>query len=221
MKNFQDFSEELNERMGRDYGIDYKLVPTGKPGKSGYRKVRARAITWQLPPDPRDINSPNFEDSEKEEDDDKALKIYTKYYKKYIQTLKNHPRLLSKASKKKKVDEEIINEKNSSSIDPPFVLTLKRVNVRLFPDDIKVALYFNDKLKKYFSVTYGPSGVSPFQAEETELIDEISEEEKIISLLKVFQNLTEENQNKLINKLQFDKNFISKLQDFVLNNEVI
>jgi hypothetical protein len=52
--------------------------------------------------------------------------------------------------------------------DPPFVLVLKRKAIRLFPNKVKMALYYNQKLDKYFSIPYGPNVSStPLQAEET------------------------------------------------------
>ena len=50
--------------------------------------------------------------------------------------------------------------------DPPVVLVIKRRAVRLYPDGTRVALYWSDKLKRYFSVPYGPAIDGPIQAEE-------------------------------------------------------
>lgn len=38
--------------------------------------------------------------------------------------------------------------------DPPFTLVLKRKAIRLYPNDTKIALYYSDRLKTYFSVPY-------------------------------------------------------------------
>lgn len=58
--------------------------------------------------------------------------------------------------------------------DPPVVLVLKRKAIRLYPDRTRIALYYNDKLNKYFSVPYmsNDTGKSPLQAEQVERIDE-------------------------------------------------
>ena len=55
--------------------------------------------------------------------------------------------------------------------DPPMVLVIKRKAIRMYPDGTRIALYFNDKLNKYFSVPYqyGPGIDAPIQAEEVEL----------------------------------------------------
>lgn len=58
--------------------------------------------------------------------------------------------------------------------DPPVVLLLKRKAIRLYPDKTKIALYYNDRLNKYFSVPYVSSDkeVSTLQAEQVERIEE-------------------------------------------------
>jgi hypothetical protein len=45
--------------------------------------------------------------------------------------------------------------------EPPFVLVLKRKAIRVYPDGTKIALYYNDKLKRIFTV---PSSVSVFMS---------------------------------------------------------
>jgi hypothetical protein len=80
---------------------------------------------------------------------------------------------------------ESINEARSDSVgsayplvpDPPVVLVIKRKAVRLYPDGTRVALYWSDKLKKYFSVPYGPALDSTVQAEE--YIKELAESESL------------------------------------------
>jgi hypothetical protein len=69
-------------------------------------------------------------------------------------------------------------------IDPPFVLVLKRKAIRMYPEGTKIALYYNERLRKYFSVPYSDeAGLdSPIQAEETELeeaVDAIGQLQKI------------------------------------------
>jgi hypothetical protein len=55
--------------------------------------------------------------------------------------------------------------------DPPFVLVLKRKAFRLYPNGMKIALYYNDKLNKYFSIPYSTEKNvdAPIQAEEVQL----------------------------------------------------
>ena len=51
--------------------------------------------------------------------------------------------------------------------DPPLVLVIKRKAIRLYPDGTRIALYFNERLGKYFSVPYqyGSGMDAPIQAE--------------------------------------------------------
>jgi hypothetical protein len=69
-------------------------------------------------------------------------------------------------------DKNNIKESKNTESDPPFVLVLKRKAIRLYPDKTKVALYYSQKLDKYFSVPYGPSINSTVQSEEVENIEE-------------------------------------------------
>ena len=67
--------------------------------------------------------------------------------------------------------------------DPPFVLVLKRKAIRMYPNRTKIALYYNQKLDKYFSIPYGAGVESPVQAEEVEQVTEavIDQLHKIVS----------------------------------------
>jgi hypothetical protein len=65
---------------------------------------------------------------------------------------------------------------------PPIIMVIKRKAVRLYPDGTRIALYYNDKMKRYFSVPFGTpeADISGVQAEN--FIDE----------LRATVNLTEE-----------------------------
>ena len=75
-----------------------------------------------------------------------------------------------------KETEEIKEE--LTKFDPPFVLVLKRKAIRLYPGSTRIALYYSDKLNKYFSVPYSTeenqSGV--VQAEEVELEEAVMDQ---------------------------------------------
>jgi hypothetical protein len=83
------------------------------------------------------------------------------------------------------VKEEIEIEEATLELpdDPPFVLVLKRKAIRLYPNRTKIALYYNQKLDKYFSIPYGAGVESPVQAEEVEQVTEavIDQLHKIVS----------------------------------------
>ena len=65
-------------------------------------------------------------------------------------------------------DEPIVLQEDK---DPPVVLVIKRKAIRIYPDGTRIALYYNERLKKYFSVPYqyGSGMDAPIQAEEVEL----------------------------------------------------
>jgi hypothetical protein len=65
-------------------------------------------------------------------------------------------------------DEPIVLQEDK---DPPVVLVIKRKAIRMYPDGTRIALYYNERLRKYFSVPYqyGAGMDAPIQAEEVEL----------------------------------------------------
>lgn len=71
------------------------------------------------------------------------------------------------------VKEETLDE-NVLQRDPPAVLVLRRKNIRSFSNDTSIALYYNDKLNKYFSIPYSTNSDinSPIQAEEVQIDEE-------------------------------------------------
>jgi hypothetical protein len=75
-----------------------------------------------------------------------------------------------------RVEETDLEEALTLPNDPPMVLLLKRVAVRFYPNKSKVALYYNQKLDKHFTIPYG-QGIEPggMQAEEVELDEEVEE----------------------------------------------
>jgi len=80
-------------------------------------------------------------------------------------------------SKLEPEEQEEIKEE-LTKMDPPFVLVLKRKAIRLYPGSTRIALYYSDKLNKYFSVPYSTeenqSGV--VQAEEVQLEESVMDQ---------------------------------------------
>ena len=134
---------------------------------------------------------------------------------------------------------EDLNEARSDSVgsafplvpDPPVVLVIKRKAVRLYPDGTRVALYWSDKLKKYFSVPYGPALDSTIQAEE--YVREFLESDEIalndgnnVSLneqtkemfIDVYGRLDEQNKEYFWNQLTESASTFGKLYEFCRTN---
>ncbi len=91
--------------------------------------------------------------------------------------------------------------------DPPFVLVLKREAIRYYPNNTKVALYYNAKLDKHFSVPYGPE-IAPasIQSEETEdqsILDE--------SVLDTLHKITKD---KAAQRVKFENGKTRKIDHF-------
>ena len=142
-----------------------------------------------------------------------------------------------------KEDVDLIEAKTTKSPvkgTPPFTLVLKRKAIRQYPNDTRVALYWSDKLKTYFSVPYQDddgniSGV--VQSESViETLQKIHESKQTMSvnfdsgdsktidhhtatvLVDVYENLNEENQNRFVKMLQNSPEQFTKAADFAYRN---
>jgi len=110
-------------------------------------------------------------------------------FNKMVGLLTDNPQLFQRTRRAVREEEEIqpdnINEDKDSLIkDPPFVLMLKRKAIRLYPGKQKVALYYNNKLNKYFTIPYGAKEVQePLQAEGTNDINRDVIEESVMDQL--------------------------------------
>lgn len=130
-------------------------------------------------------------------------------------------------------DTKPIKEAKESNFDPPYVLVLKRQSIRLFPNNTKVALYYNEKLNKTFSVPYGP-GMNPiiqaesllnnlnFSEDSKGFLFESGESIEILhheaeSLLNLYNKLNESNRKKMLNSLCESKNSFNKILKFAIN----
>lgn len=141
----------------------------------------------------------------------------------------------------KEMDEQIeITEEETLKGDPPFTLVLKRKAIRLYPNDTKIALYYNDRLKKYFSIPYSDKEAidAPITAEETITEDVVKHLQGIKdshqmgkikhqdgstsnvdvqtahALLTVHKALNDENKKKFSDMMSKSKGHMSKAADF-------
>ena len=137
----------------------------------------------------------------------------------------------------KDVEENLKEE--LTKFDPPFVLVLKRKAIRLYPGSTRIALYYSDKLNKYFSVPYSTdenqSGV--VQAEETvmsvlEIVRESQQSQTISygqnqeitidfktadAILKIYDSLNEENKIKITEMIEKNIDNLNKVASFALS----
>jgi hypothetical protein len=136
---------------------------------------------------------------------------------------------------------EIIEEQFRG--DPPNVLLLKRKAIRMYPNSTRIALYYNDRLNKYFSIPYSTEEniSAPIQAEEVELDESVHGVEqlrKIVdskqhgvvkhrdgsaskidhhtasAILAVHDKLNDDNKKKINNMVSASKYHIQKVANF-------
>lgn len=106
--------------------------------------------------------------------DEIALKTATSAYKKRLdrgelkKAIKTGDHVLRKIKKE-------LQEETTNPWSLPAVLVLHRKSIRNFSDGTAVALYYNDKLKKYFSVPVLPTAIqTPIQmSESVSIIDRL------------------------------------------------
>lgn len=75
-------------------------------------------------------------------------------------------------------EETSIEETASGNPDktPPFVLLLKRQAIRIYPNNTKIALYYNERLGKYFSIPFVGDKADMIQAQESaEIIEDVEQ----------------------------------------------
>jgi len=144
---------------------------------------------------------------------------------------KTGERLEYTKGKKDKLKEAAVD--NMAFPDPPVVLVIRRKAVRLYPDGTRIALYWSDKLRKYFSVPYGPAFNSPIQAEnfieQLKVIKEEKEEQTvelsdgvlielnshmIEHILYAYSKLTEQNKEKFVETLTNTEESFNKTYEF-------
>lgn len=140
-----------------------------------------------------------------------------------------------------KEESEQVNEE--LGFTPPAVLVLRRKAIRMFSNDTRIALYYNDKINRYFSVPYSVDKNidAVIQAEET-VLDEsakgVEQLRKIVdskqhgvvnhrdgsaskvdhhtasAILAVHDKLNDDNKNKINNMVSSSRYHMQKVADF-------
>ena len=160
MKSLLEFKHIVEEEKS-DYSKLDALVRAGLANKAQMQRIHKILDKMQE-------EKPVFNNA------DRA--ILQNIFNRMVDLVSNNKQIFTQA---RKVVREDINEDTSN---PPFVLLLKRKAIRLYPDGAKVALYYNDKIDKYFSLPYGNDIDSPIQAEEVELEEAVMDQlHKIVS----------------------------------------
>ena len=81
------------------------------------------------------------------------------------------------------------------SKEPPFVLVLKRKAIRVYPDGTKIALYYNDRLKRIFTVPYDTLDNNTIQAQQ----EEVEQVEEAVDAIGQLQKIKDTHQHGTVN----------------------
>jgi len=165
MKSLLDF-KLITEEEKKDYSKFDALVRAGLANKAQVQRIHKIL-------DKMGEEKPNFNPA------DRA--IMQNLFNRMVDLISNNKQIYSKA---KQAVREDLEEATSVPLVPmpPIIMVIKRKAVRLYPDGTRIALYYSEKLKRYFSVPFGTpeADMSGVQAES--FIDE----------LRAMSNLTEE-----------------------------
>jgi hypothetical protein len=103
--------------------------------------------------------------------------IIQNLFNKMVDLISNNKQINTQARRAVREDVEVTDEPVmlQEDKDPPLVLIIKRKAIRVYPDGTRIALYFNERLKKYFSVPYqyGSGMDAPIQSEEVEITEAV------------------------------------------------
>jgi len=165
MKSLLDF-KLITEEEKKDYSKFDALVRAGLANKAQMQRIHKIL-------DKMGEEKPNFSPA------DRA--IMQNLFNRMVDLISNNKQIYSKAKQAVREDLEEVTSVPLVPM-PPIIMVIKRKAVRLYPDGTRIALYYSDKMKRYFSVPFGTpeADVSGVQAES--FIDE----------LRAMSNLTEE-----------------------------
>ena len=156
MKSLLDF-KLITEEETKDYSKFDALVRAGLANKAQMQRIHKIL-------DKMGDERPTFNPA------DRA--IMQNLFNKMVDLISNNKQIYTKA--KQAVREELEEATNTPLVPmPPIIMVIKRKAVRLYPDGTRIALYYNDKMKRYFSVPFGTpeADISGVQAEN--FIDEL------------------------------------------------
>jgi hypothetical protein len=168
MKNLQEFRQLVEEEKS-DYSKFDMLVRAGLANKAQLARIH-RIL------DKMTEERPQFNNADRE--------IMRNLFNRMIDLIVNNKQIFQKTRQavREEVEQEETQPTQISEVtldlnnDPPFVLVLKRKSIRLYPNNTKIALYYNQKLDKYFSIPYGGGVDAPVQAEETQIEEAVMDQ---------------------------------------------
>ncbi len=168
MKSLNEFKTLMEEEKS-DYSKFDMLVRAGLANKAQLQRIHRILDKMQE-------EKPVFNNADRE--------ILRNLFNRMADMISNNKQIFQQARRAVREDVESVPVEIEEALtlpnDPPMVLLLKRVAVRFYPNKSKVALYYNQKLDKHFTIPYG-QGIEPggMQAEEVELDEEVEQIDEI------------------------------------------
>ena len=170
MKSLQEFRKVVVEEEKQDFTKFDALVRAGLANKGQLQRLHQ--ILGKMGEE-----HPSFSNADRQ--------IIQNMFTKMVDLITNNPQIYRTARKAVSEDvevemfdeipEEFVVEAQTDNPDkaPPFVLLLKRQAIRIYPNNTKIALYYNERLGKYFSIPFVGDKADMIQAQESvEQIDE-------------------------------------------------
>lgn len=191
MKSLEDFkSTALTEAEEKDRKNFDALVRAGLANKAQLQRIHKIL-------DKMSEERPTFNNADK--------MILQNLFNKMVDLISNNKQISQKVRVAVREEEEFdlkdtiqaeteieqLDEKMATPVDPPAILVLKRKAIRVFPNDTRIALYYNDKLKKIFSVPYSvPKDWAPLQSQDATPVvgEEVVQEAVLDQLHKIVKN---------------------------------
>ena len=166
MKSLQEFRKVVVEEEKQDFTKFDALVRAGLANKAQLQRLHQ--ILGKMGDE-----HPSFSNADRQ--------IIQNMFTKMVDLITNNPQIYRNVRKavSEEVEVEEIVEAASDNPDkaPPFVLLLKRQAIRIYPNNTKIALYYNDRLGKYFSIPFVGDKADMIQAQES--VEELQEEVQI------------------------------------------
>ncbi len=227
MKSLNEFKTLVEEEKS-DYSKFDMLVRAGLANKAQMQRIHRILDKMQE-------ESPVFNPADRE--------IMRNLFNRMADLISNNKMINQQARRAVREEDETVQaveltEALDLPADPPMVLLLKRVGIRFYPNKTKIALYYNQKLDKHFSIPYGQGVDSPLQAEEVDLaIHALSEvtnlstngiivhdngsksripESTAEQILAVFDELSEENRDVMVRMINESQMGLAKVAQFAM-----
>ena len=167
MRSLLEFKSIVEEEKS-DYSKFDALIRAGLANKAQLQRIHKIL-------DKMGEERPVFNNADRE--------ILRNLFNRMVDLVSNNKQIFTKARQAVREEVELNEGPMDSPLvpDPPVILVIKRKAVRLYPDGTRIALYWSDKIKRIFSLPYGPAVQPVIQAEE--YVKELVESEELLLIL--------------------------------------